>query len=88
MPIAIKDNITRTFDTINPNLRTMLIFLLTVRMFRAITTDLDQNQELAGHFARQCNLDPNDVKTEAARQLNNYINEKATLARIKKFFKN
>ena len=59
-----------------------------MRMFRAITTDLDQNQELAGHFARQCNLDPNDVKTEAARQLNNYINEKATLARIKKFFKN
>lgn len=28
MPIAIKDSITMTFDTINPNLSTMRIFLL------------------------------------------------------------
>lgn len=59
-----------------------------MRMFRAITTIPEQNRELALHFARVNGLDTDQIVTEAATQLQNYLNQKSRLARIKKFFKN
>lgn len=59
-----------------------------MRMFRAITLIPEQNRELALHFARTCGLDAEQTAAEAARQLQNYFDQKARLAQIKKFFKN
>ncbi|MDE7091924.1 MAG: lipopolysaccharide kinase InaA family protein [Muribaculaceae bacterium] len=57
------------------------------RMFRAITTNLAENQDLAHRFALTTGLDINQTQQMAARQLQNYINEKKRNGKIKKIFK-
>ncbi|MDE7368844.1 MAG: lipopolysaccharide kinase InaA family protein [Muribaculaceae bacterium] len=57
------------------------------RMFRAITTNPDENQDLARHFAIASGLDINETQKMAAQQLQSYLNEKARNGKIKKLFK-
>lgn len=59
-----------------------------MRMFKAITTIPEQNRELALHYAATNGLDADQTVGIAARQLQNYLDQKARLAQIKKFFKN
>ena len=57
------------------------------RMFRAITTNPEENQDLARRFATVAGLDINKTQQMAAQQLQNYLDEKARNNKLKRIFK-
>ena len=57
------------------------------RMFRAITTNPEENQDLARRFATVAGLDSNKTQQMAAQQLQNYLDEKARNNKLKRIFK-
>lgn len=57
------------------------------RMFRAITTNSEENQDLARRFATVAGLDINETQQMAAQQLQNYLDEKARNNKLKRIFK-